>query len=146
LFLKGIQLLLLLVRQVQSLLEERRQDLARLRTASKPTGTTSARAAGTTVTSTRPTSTRTARTTRATPAGTTGAAPPATIVASVGVRVQFFRQCNQFLLGDHAVLVGVGHVEQPKQTLIGHFLPRQLAVLVLVERHQPREDRRFTKV
>jgi hypothetical protein len=42
--------------------------------------------------------------------------------------------------GDRPILVGIGAVEEPLKTPIGHLGLGQFAVLVLVERHHPGHD------
>jgi hypothetical protein len=58
----------------------------------------------------------------------------------------FCCQCDQFFFGDYAVFVGVGFIEKPKQTGIGHLIPGEFAIVFLVEGHHSRNDGRVAVV
>jgi hypothetical protein len=62
------------------------------------------------------------------------------------LRLQLGRQRHQFFFGDYPVLVGVSSIEQSMQPHVRHFVLGQLPVLVLVERHHPRDDRGIAEV
>jgi hypothetical protein len=109
---------LLVVGQPEPILKSHGEDLAGLGRPAHPS------AAGTERAAARPTW----------PAGRTAAA------AGPEVGSLFGKEGRQLVPRHLAVLVGVGPVEQSLEPWIGHLVSYQLAILVVVEPHQPRDE------
>ncbi len=79
-------------------------------------------------TAVRPAGTRAKATT-----GTTRSTTTATARAAFGNH--FLGERGQLLLGHHAVVIGVGPIKKTFQARVGDFVPRKLAIVVLIKGH-----------